>query len=247
MQAIILAAGYATRLYPLTLNRPKPLLDVGGRPMIEYIIEKIEEVGEIGEINVVTNQKFYNSFREWQSHLMSKKTIRIINDQTTSNEDRLGAIGDVLFVIDKKKIQEDILVVAGDNLFDFSLQDVMEVYRSKRADCIALFDVGDKELAKQYGIVEIDSDGKVVGFYEKPHEPPSTLCSTGVYVFTRSTVSDIRRYVNEGGDRDKTGHFVEWLFKKRPVYSYVSKKRWYDIGSFSQLEEARNAYKKKIS
>lgn len=244
MKTILLAAGYGTRLYPLTKNKPKPLLEVAGKPIIEHIIDKIVEITDIDRIYIVTNQKFTSNFEEWLKNSKSKISIEIINDKTTSNEDRLGAVGDINFVIETKQLNDDILVVAGDNLFKLSLIDLNNFFKEKNKTIIALYDVKDRELAKKYGIVAIDENNKVTEFHEKPIEPKSTLASTGIYIFPKKTINLIKGYINEGNSPDKTGEFLEWLFKKEEVSGFVSKEPWYDIGGFEQLEEARKEFKK---
>ncbi len=183
MKAIILAAGYGTRLYPLTLNKPKPLLEVAGKPIIEHIINKIEEVEEIDKVFIVTNAKFYKNFKEWCERFKSEKKIKIINDKTKSNEDRLGSLGDINFVIEKEKIKEDALIIAGDNFFHFSLKEFLESLRRPDKSAVVLYDVKDRELAKQYGIVGVNEENRMMEFQEKPAEPKSTLASTGVYFY----------------------------------------------------------------
>ena len=243
IKVIILAAGYATRLYPLTKDKPKPLLEVAGKPIIEHIIAKLEEINELDEIFVVTNNKFFEHFKKWLNGFQSSKKIKIINDKTKSNEDRLGAIGDINFVIEQEKIDEELLVVAGDNLFELSLIDVVNLFKNKNSSVIALYDVKDIELAKKYGIVAIDKNNKIVHFEEKPEKPKSTLASTGIYLYTRDVLKDIKEYITEGYDSDKTGSFLEWFYKRKDIYCFVSKKRWHDIGSFEQLEESRKEFK----
>lgn len=243
MKSIILAAGYGTRLYPLTLNQPKPLLEVAEKPMVEHIISRIEGVDDVDEIFIVTNNKFYNHFVEWLKSYSSNKKIKIVNDMTKSNEDRLGSIGDVSFVIEKENINDDVLVIAGDNLFEFSLKDVVNVFKERKTTVVALYDVKDIELAKKYGIVSVDKSNKIIDFKEKPEKPESTLASTGVYIYPKNILKFIVEYADKG-EADKTGNLLEELYKKEDIYCYVSDKRWYDIGSFEQLEEARENYGK---
>ena len=245
MKSIILAAGYATRLYPLTKNKPKSLLMVGKKPIIEHIIDKLEEIEELDEIFIITNDKFFGHFEKWLKNFKFTKKIKIINDKTKSNDDRLGAIGDIEFAINREKINDNILVIAGDNLFEFSLIDIIELSKKKNSTVIALYDVKDKGLAKQYGIVAINENNKIIHFEEKPKKPKSTLASTGIYLFKRNTLKDIREYIKRGYNTDKTGFFLEWFYKREDVCCFVSKKRWYDIGSFEQLEEAKREYKSK--
>lgn len=242
MDAIVLAAGYATRMYPLTENTPKPLLNVAGKPILEHIIRKLEQVGTINKIYIVTNDKFEQHFKEWLANFDSKKPIEIISDKTKSNEERLGAIGDIHFVINTKSIDSELIIIAGDNLFELSLTEVVRFFKKKKSNVIVLHDVKDKELAKQYGIVEINNE-LVTNFEEKPASPRSTLASAVIYLFPRKTLQVIRKYLAQGNNPDKAGSFIEWLYKRDPVYSYVSNRKWFDIGSFEQLEKANKNYK----
>ena len=231
MRALILAAGYATRLYPLTKDRPKPLLELGGRPMVDWILDRIGEVDDVDEVHLVTNAKFAPAFRAW-----APAGVVVHDDGTTSDAGRLGAIGDIAFV-DLRG--DDLLVIAGDNLFDFSVRDYVSFWRTKgRASAVALYDVGDLELARQYGIVELGSDGRVVGFVEKPEAPASTLAATATYIFHRDHVALVRRYLEEGNSHDQPGRFVAWLQAREPVYGYRFDGEWLDIGDHEQLREA---------
>lgn len=243
MHAIILAAGYATRLYPLTKDKPKPLLDVAGKPIIEHIIRKLEQIEAVDRIYVVTNARFEQHFREWLKNFLTSKPIEIINDGTTSNEGRLGALGNIHSLINEKNLNDDIIVVAGDNLFELSLADVHNFFKKRKSNVIVLHDVQDLDLAKQYGIVEVDSNKLVVNFVEKPINPKSTLASTGIYIFPKKTIELIKKYIAQGNNPDKTGNFIEWLHKREKVHSYVTEKKWYDIGSPEQLEKANRHYK----
>lgn len=244
MDAIVLAAGYATRLYPLTKNMPKPLLNVNGKPIIEHIIKKLNDVDLISKIYIVTNDKFEKHFRDWLKNFDAEKPIEIINDNTKSNEDRLGALGDIHHAINTKNIDNEIIVIAGDNLFELSLNDVVNFFKKRKSNLIVLNDVKDFELAKHYGIVEV-SNNIVVNFEEKPIAPKSTLASTGIYMFPKKTISLIKKYISQGNNPDKTGNFIEWLHKRESVYSYVTDKKWYDIGSIEQLEKADRHYRQK--
>ncbi len=243
MKAIVLAAGYATRLYPLTKDKPKPLLEVAGKPIIDHIINKIEEIDEVDEIFIVTNAKFYNYFQGWLAEFDSNKKIKIINDKTTSNEDRLGSLGDVNFVIEKENIKDSVLIVAGDNLFEFSLKDFVESHKKHNKSAVALYDVQDKELAKLYGIVGVNQEGKMIEFEEKPLKPKSTLASTGVYIYPPHVLPMLQEFVKKYKNSDKAGNFLEWLHKKEHVYCYITKERWFDIGTLDQLEKAKKEFR----
>jgi len=245
MKAIILAAGYATRLYPLTLETPKPLLEVGGKPIMNYIIEKLEEVDEIEEIFVVTNNKFYEKFLAWQEEYDFQKAITIVNDGTLSNEDRLGSLGDIKFVLEKFEIEDDFLVVAGDNLFEFSLKEKVEFYRKHKKSVVTLYDVKDMELAKLYGVVELNKDGKMINFEEKPESPKSTLISTGVYLYPKNIIPHLVKFV-ETKNTDRAGDFLHYLHKEEDVHGFYTQDMWFDIGSLDQLEQARAVFQEKL-
>ena len=243
IEALVLAAGYATRLHPLTEDIPKPLLKVAGKPIMEHIVHKFENLN-INKIYIVTNDKFYQNFSDWLHNFDAKTPIEIINDGTESNEGRLGAMGDIHFVVKNKNIKEDIVVIAGDNLFELSLQEAANIFKKRGNNVIVLHDVKDKELAKHYGVVGV-KDNVVVDFEEKPVSPKSTLVSTGIYFFPKRTLDFIEKYISQGNNPDKTGDFIKWLHKRETVYAYITDKKWYDIGSFEQLEKANKHFKSK--
>ncbi len=242
MDAIILAAGYATRLYPLTENTPKPLLKVAGKPIIEHIIKKIEELKPVDRVYIVTNSKFEQHFRAWLEDFDTEKKVEIISDGTKSNDDRLGALGDINYLISRKGIGSDLIVIAGDNLFEMPLADAVNFFRKRNSNVIVLHDVGDFELVRHYGVVEVENE-LVTNFEEKPLVPKSTLASTGIYIFPKMTIPLIQKYIAQGNNPDKTGNFIEWLHKRDKVFAFVTDKKWYDIGSIEQLEKANSHYK----
>jgi len=242
MDAIILAAGYATRLYPLTEKTPKPLLKIAGKPMMEHIIGKLDSIDAIKKIYVITNDKFEKNFNEWLENFDSNKPIEIINDGTSTNDNRLGAVGDINFLIKQKKLGDDVIAIAGDNLFELSLEEVTNKFRKGNNNLIVAYDVKSKNLAKSYGVIKVENS-LIVGFQEKPANPESTLVSTGIYIFPRKTIGLIEKYISQGNNADKTGDFIAWLYKREPVHVFVTDKPWYDIGSFEQLEDANKKYK----
>jgi glucose-1-phosphate thymidylyltransferase len=237
VRALILAAGYATRLRPLTDTWAKELLPVGGRPIVDRIVDNLGEVAEINEIHLVTNARKAPWFHEWATG----RDVTIHDDGTTSNDDRLGAIGDMLFVIDRIGAPDDLLVIAGDNLFDFRLSDLVAFWQTKGvASAVAVRDVGSLELARRYGIVDLDPNGRIRSFVEKPTDPPSTLAATATYLYHREHVGLIRAYVESEANADQPGRLVAWLHRREPVYGWVFTEPWYDIGDHEQLLEADN-------
>jgi len=236
MKALILAAGYATRLRPLTDSIPKQLLPVGGRPMVDWILDKIRET-DVEEIHLVTNHRFAEDFRRW-----APDDVTVHDDGTSSNEDRLGAIGDIQFV----GLDDDLLIIAGDNLFEYSLREYVDFWRSKGdASAVAVHDVGDRELAKQYGIVDVDDEGRIVSFVEKPADPPTTLCATATYLYARDHIRLVDTYLAEGNARDAPGNLIAWLYSRAPVYAYSFSGGWWDIGDHAQLLEADNLLRRR--
>ncbi len=239
MKAIILAGGYATRLRPLTDDLSKCLLPIGGRPMLDWLLDRVELVEEIDAVHVVTNHRFAQDFQHWA---MFKPGVTVHDDGTTSNDDRLGAIGDVAFTLERAGIvDDDVIVIAGDNLFDYDLQDFVDFWRGKGvASAVAVRDVGDLRLASQYGVVELDADDRVVAFEEKPAEPVSTLCATATYIYHREHLPLVARYLAEGNAPDQSGSFFEWLRAREPVYGFWFTGAWLDIGDREQLLLADN-------
>ncbi|HLX33484.1 MAG TPA: nucleotidyltransferase family protein [Gaiellaceae bacterium] len=239
MKAVLLAAGYATRLRPLTDDVPKHLLPVGGRPMLDWVLDRIGELGEVEEIHLVTNSRFAGVFAAWAE----PHAVVVHDDGTKSNEDRLGAVGDLQLAVERGRLEDDeLLVLAGDNLFDFSLAAYAAWWRAKPqpASAVPLHDVGDLELATHYGIVETDVDGRVVSFVEKPSEPASTLASTLIYLLPPAHVRLVATYLEEGESPDNAGSFLGWLAGREPVYGYRFEGHWHDIGNRDQLLEADN-------
>jgi glucose-1-phosphate thymidylyltransferase len=239
VKCVILAAGYATRLRPLTDDVPKHLLPVGERPMLDWVLDSIRELDDVDEIHLVTNSRFAGAFESWAA----KNGVAVYDDGTTSNEDRLGAVGDLRLAIEEARLADDELVVlAGDNLFDFSLLQFVEWWRAKPqpASAVPLHDVGDLELAKNYGIAETDTDDRIVRFAEKPAEPRSTLASTLIYLLPPEHVRLVATYLDDGQSPDNAGSFLGWLAEREPVYGYRFEGTWYDIGDRTQLLEADN-------
>ncbi len=234
MKALVLAAGYATRLYPLTLDRPKALLEIGGRPMLDRLLERLQAMG-VDETIVVTNAKFTPHFEEWAR---GKEGVTVVNDGTTSNEDRLGAIGDLAFVLDELKVDDDLVVVAGDNLFGDDVSGFAAYGRQVDAPVLAVHDVGDLASMSEYNQVEVDDKGRVLFMEEKPADARTTLAGIALYYYPRHVLPLIRQYLAEGNNPDQPGRLPEWLYPRTDVYTWQLPGEWYDIGSAETLREA---------
>lgn len=237
MKALILAAGYGTRLYPITKDRPKPLLLINESPIINHLLEKIADADCIEEVLVVTNDRFYANFCEWLAGAKEKfknLSIKIINDGSTSPDDRRGAMGDVSFVIQEKNLKDDILVIGGDNLFDQGLEEFIR-FSLKNKAVIGVFDIGNKKEASKFGVAGLDKDNKLISFEEKPKHPTSSLIAMCLYYFSSATFKFLFQYIKETGRCDTTGDYINWLYRKISVYGFIFKGRWDDIGHIDSL------------
>lgn len=245
MKVILLCAGYATRLKPLTDNTPKPLLPIGPKPMIDWILDRVKPLSGVDGIYVITNHKFAGHFEKWAKETKQPWPVHIIDDQTTTNENRLGAIGDLAYALKQKNIgAEDLLVLAGDNLFTFDLKHFVDTLKAKRPHGgIAVYDVKSLELAKQYGLVKSGADGKVTEFFEKPANPPTTLASCGIYWLPAETRVLIDKYLASGHNPDQPGHYMRWLSETAGLYAVPLQGEWLDIGDRASYEKANTSFK----
>jgi glucose-1-phosphate thymidylyltransferase len=245
MKILILAAGYATRLYPLTLTTPKPLLDVAGRPMIEHVLDNIAPIPGIDRVYVVTNDKFAAPFQQWADGYRatkSKLNFTIINDGSTDDTTKLGAIGDLNLVLEREQVDDDLIVVAGDNLFSESIEAFGKFCREKNAPVLGVYDVGDLEAIKKYNAITIAGDGRITFFEEKPKVPQSTLTGIALYFYPRATLPLIRQYVAEGNNPDQPGRLVQWMYPRVPFHTWRVPGLWFDIGSKETLAEANEIF-----
>jgi glucose-1-phosphate thymidylyltransferase len=247
MHAIILAGGFAKRLWPLTKDTPKPLLPVGGKPIIEYILEKLVDIDEIKKIHLSVNKKFEPHFEKWAKESHLGDMVDVITEPAMTEKQKFGAIGALGFLLKEKDISDDLLVIAGDNLFDF---DVKKFITSQSGECpiIALYDMYEKDkVKKKYGVVVMDENNVIKHFHEKPEQPLSTMVSTGCYLFPKTSVEKIHDYLSDGHNPDAPGFFISWLAKQMSVHGFVfdGECKWFDIGSFESYEEAKRTYGKK--
>ncbi len=244
MQVLILAAGYGTRLYPLTLNTPKPLLPCSGKPIINYLLDKVKNLSDLKSVFVVTNKKFTETFEGWAKE--NKKfpaPITIFNDGTTSPDDRLGAVGDINFVLKNNPAKDDLLVIGGDNLFDYAIDDYCD-FSKKHGPRITIgaYDIGNIDQAKKFGVVQIDGANKIISFEEKPQAPKSSLIAMCLYYFPKESLGSIGDYLRETKKSDTTGDYIQWMTKQDTVYGFKFEGKWYDIGSLESYHEAQKAF-----
>ncbi len=241
MKLVILAAGYATRLYPLTRERPKHLLDVAGRPVLDHVLDSLEPIGFDG-VYVVTNGKFAGVFRDWASGYRGSAPPEIIDDGTTSEDDRLGAIGDLALVVRQAGLDDEVVVAAGDNLFTEPLGGFGKTGRERDAALLAVYDVGDLEAIRRYNAIEVDDNGRITYFEEKPERPRSTLTGIALYFYPRRLLPLVDEYLSAGNNPDQPGRLVEWLYRREPVFVWRVPGEWIDIGSPETLAEANRVF-----
>ena len=264
MKCVILAAGYATRLYPLTQNFPKPLLEVAGKPILDWLIDDMSQTGLIDEYIIISNHKFAPIFQSWadlkffaeQSGRAERKDQRskfkvqsskfkVIDDGTSSNETRLGAVKDIQFAIDQLHLDDDLLVMAGDNLLDFSLSHFIRFAKEKNATCVMRYYEHDEARLHKTGvaeIAEIDTDGRILSMEEKPANPKSNWCIPAFYYYTRQDARLIKKGIDSGCGVDAPGSFIAWLSTQTTVYTYEMPGRRYDIGTLESYEAVKQTY-----
>ena len=239
MTCIILAAGYATRMYPLTLNYPKPLLEVGGKKIIDWLIEDLEKSG-VERTVVVSNHKFISQFQAWAE---GRENIIVLDDGSEDNDHRLGAVKDIEFAIEEANIDDDIVVLAGDNVLNFSLSSFIDYGREKKTSCIMRHEEKDKNKLRKTGVIEIDEDELVLNMEEKPKEPKSNWAVPPFYYYTKEDKDLIKEGISSGCGTDAPGSFVSWLVKTRPVHAYRMIGERFDVGSIEGYEKIKKEYK----
>lgn len=243
MKVIILAAGYATRLYPLTKDMPKSLLTVNNKTILDYIVDEINILPDIKSIYLVSNHKFHEKFSKWAEERKNKIDIKVIDDGSTSEYDRRGAIGDIFFALQSENIDEDIMVIAGDNLFTFKLIDYYNYFKSINKDCVCVKNIEDEQLIKQYGVALIDENNKVLDIEEKPEKPKSNIAVFAVYFFLKNTIPLFKEYLESGNKKDAPGYFTQWLCKNKELYAYKFHGECYDIGTHKSYEQIQEKFK----
>jgi len=245
MKGLVLAAGYGTRLYPLTKNQPKPLLEVAGISILDHIVQKMERVDAMDEVIIVTNEKFSGHFEEWAKEADYSKKLTVVNDGTTTNDNRLGAIGDIQFVIDDLDLDDDLMVLAGDNLFDFELSAFAEYFEEVGTDTITAYAEENEAQLKRAGVVELDENSRVLSFEEKPEEPKSKFAVPAFYLYKKEILPEFKHYLDEGYDADAPGHFIPYLIGKKPVHAFQFEGERYDIGTVESYERVQEIFENK--
>lgn len=240
MKCLILAAGYATRLYPLTENFPKPLLEVKGRSILDWLIEDMDEAGLIDEYVVISNHKFVQHFESWAKG--KKQKITVVDDGTSSNETRLGAVKDIQFAIDTLDIDDDLLVIAGDNLLDFSLTEFIEYARNKNTSCIMRYFEASQAKLKKSGVVTVDENDRIIRMVEKPAEPESPWCSPAFYFYKKEDAKLVKKGIASGCGTDAPGSFIAWLCSQTVVHAMEMPGARYDIGDIASYEDVQQKY-----
>ena len=240
MKCLILAAGYATRLYPLTENFPKPLLEVQGKTILDHLIDDIDAMGAVDEYVVISNHKFAHHFEAWAKGKAQK--ITIVDDGTSTNETRLGAVRDIQFAIDALGLDDDMLVIAGDNLLDFSLTKFIAYAQDKRTSCIMRYFEASEQKLHKCGVVEIDEHDRIISMEEKPAEPKSHWCCPPFYFYTKEDARLVKVGIERGCGVDAPGSYIAWLSGEVPVHAMEMPGSRYDIGNLESYEKVQKEY-----
>lgn len=240
MKCLILAAGYATRLYPLTENFPKPLLSVGDKTILDWLVDDIDESGLVDEYVVISNHKFAHHFDEWARTKTQK--ITVVDDGTSTNETRLGAVKDIRFAIEALKLDDDMLVIAGDNVLDFSLTKFVAYAKEKNTSCIMrYFEAAEKKLQKS-GVVSVDENDLITDMEEKPEHPKSNWCCPPFYYYTREDAKRVKTGIESGCGVDAPGSYIAWLCTQTKVHAMQMPGKRYDIGNLESYKKVQEEY-----
>jgi len=246
MKAVILAGGFAKRLGELGKNMPKALLPVADTPIIEHILRMIEPITQIDQIFISTNKRFEEHFKQWLNGIDNSK-IDLIVEPAMEEGQKLGSIGALQFLIEQKNIDDDLLVINGDNMFDLNLRDFINFYNERGSFSFCVYDTHNINEARKMGVVLLDQNDVVMDFEEKPENPKSTKVSTGIYIFPRNNLPMIKQYIDEGNTPDRPGDLLIWMMKKQKLNAFSFEGKWFDIGSTETYEQAQKEYAKEIT
>ena len=244
MIAILLAAGYATRLYPLTKDKPKSLLPLGSRLIIDYIMDAVDVIPGLTKVALITNSKFYAPFCEWadSQDREGKAPIVVLDDGTTDDTNKRGAIGDIIYTIDTLGIDDDICILAGDNIFTYSMTHMYEFYKEKNAPTLIAINVPELHQRQKLAVAVLDNDGRVLDMEEKPQEPKSEWGIYATYFYKKETLKLLDTYIAEGNSPDAPGNFPSWLYKRQPIYAFRGEGTCVDIGTLENYEATKKEY-----
>ena len=246
MKCLILAAGYATRLYPLTENFPKPLLKVGEKSILDWLVDDLVETTDIDELVVISNHKFATHFEEWKNS--KEKTrfyeITVIDDGTSTNESRLGAVKDIQLAVEKLKLTDDLLVMAGDNVLDFSLSKFVEFAKKKGTSCVMCHEENELKKQQKTAIITVNKNDLITFYEEKPKEPKGNLAVPPFYCYRSVDVKRIQEALDSGCGYDAPGSFAAWLSKQTPMHAYKMPGKRYDIGDINSYEYVKSVFSK---
>ncbi len=241
MKCLILAAGYATRLYPLTLNFPKPLLEVGDKTILDWLVDDIDLSGLVDEYVVISNHKYAHHFENWAK--TKAQNITVVDDMTDSNETRLGAVKDIQFAIDELGLDDDMLVIAGDNVLDFSLTKFIEYTQKKKTSCVMRYYEEDYNKLIKCGVVTIDNNDKILNMTEKSLSPATNWCCPPFYYYTKEDAKLVKEGIENGCGTDAPGSYIAWLCERSVVHSMEMPGSRYDIGNIESYEKVKSEYK----
>jgi len=248
LDCVLLAAGYATRLYPLTRDMPKPLLPVAGRTILDRLVDNALGVPRLGRIAVAVNARFADRFEDWRRGRPEASRIVLVNDGSTDNDNRIGALNDLALALRTTGMAGPALVLAGDNLFEFPLADFARFHGERGADCITTHRQDSLPALRRTGVIEMEDDGRVTAFQEKPEHPRTRWAVPPLYLFTADTLGgDLPRYLSGGGDADAPGSFIPWLIGRKPVYAFRFDGPRYDIGTPESYRDVRLAFGEVLS
>lgn len=241
MKCLILAAGYATRLYPLTENFPKPLLKVGEKTILDWLVDDIDRAGLVDAYVVISNHKYAHHFDTWAATKSQK--ITVVDDGTSANETRLGAVKDIQFAIDKLGLDDELLVIAGDNVLDFSLTKFVYYAKEKNTSCVMRYYEADAKKLTKSGVVQIDENDKLLGMEEKPAQPKSPWCCPPFYFYTKEDAKRIQAGIDAGCGTDAPGSYIAWLCKQTVVHAMEMPGKRYDVGNLQSYEQVQKDYR----
>jgi len=245
MRIVVLASGFAPKLYPLTLTQPKALLLLAGRPMLNHVMDQLSVADEPLQVHLVVNARFVAHFRKWLGTYVPPHRgmdLRLVDDGSTDESNKLGAVGDLEFVIRQEKLDDDLIVVAADNIFSESLGGFVQFCRGRTNPVLGIYDVGSLDQARKYGVVESDRDGRLLNFVEKPENPQGRHVGVGLYYYPKATLPLIKQYLDERQNPDHPGRLVQWMHSQVRFHVWSVPGTWYDIGSKETLEEANRIF-----